>query len=212
MERRFLPSAASDVVVSESRAEDGGDGQVRLSGHAAVYYDGTPATEFPLWDGAVERIMPGAFDRAVREDDVRALFNHAPDNLLGRTTSGTLRLGSDETGLTFDIDKPPTQLGDDVAASIKRRDITGSSFSFIIKPSDEEWRTEDGQKVREIRSFTKVFDVGPVTFPAYESTTAGVRSADATDARSSYDAWQQGLNVEMEARKRKLRLAEMQMK
>ena len=95
MERRFTQSVTAAV---EKRA----DGRRAIVGHAAVYYRADdPGTEYQLFPDLKERIMPGAFDRAAREDDVRALFNHQPDNLLGRTTAKTLALTIDEKGLRY---------------------------------------------------------------------------------------------------------------
>ncbi len=172
IERRFV----ADLSV-ECRA----DGDERtLSGYAAVFYDPeNRGTEFGLGTDAVERIMPGAFSRAVDEgDDVRALFNHDSNQVLGRTASGTLRLSVDERGLRYDIDAPDTTLARDLAKSIARGDITGSSFAFRV--TDSEWVTEDGVDVRNING-VELLDVGPVTYPAYEATATSVRAKQAND-------------------------------
>lgn len=147
----------------------------KIVGYASVFYDkNDEGTEFEIFDGFVERIMPGAFDRAIRErDDVRALFNHAPDNMLGRTEPGTLRLSVDRRGLRYEIDLGNTIIAKDVAEHIKRGDVTGSSFSFTV--TDQETRTEDEIDIREITG-VKLFDVGPVTYPAYEATTTDTRA------------------------------------
>lgn len=153
------------------------DGSKFISGYAAVFYRaGDDGTEYRLWDRFVERIRPGAFQRAIAErQDIRGLFNHEPNNLLGRSTSGTLRLFEDETGLRYEIDLPDTQIGRDVRTWIERGDISGSSFGFAAR--SVEW-TQDGEN--EIRTLVDVdlFDVGPVTFPAYKGTTASVRNED----------------------------------
>ena len=183
MERRFLARARARV-----RFETRDDDKPRIVGLGAVYYDGTPETEYELWTGGVERILPGAFTRAVKEDDVRGLFNHDSNLVLGRNSAGTMLLADAAEGLAYDITVPDTQIGRDLAESIRRGDVTGSSFSFIV--TDETWSKEDGVEIREIKG-VQLFDTGPVTFPAYEATTAGVRSADAlADARASHDAWQ----------------------
>lgn len=190
MERRFTQQQRARVTVRQD-----GDGPAVIEGYGAVYYDGTPETQFELWPGVVERIMPGAFDRAIREDDVRGLFNHQPDNVLGRKAAGTMRLTTDSKGLRYSLDVPDTTVGRDTVTSIERGDVTGSSFSFLIRA--ETWReekTEEGH-VLEIREIEEVelFDAGPVTFPAYEGTTTGVRSAgESTEARASYDTWKAG--------------------
>jgi len=158
------------------------DGASKIVGYASVFYDkDDDGTEFEIFEGFVERIMPGAFDRAIRErDDVRALFNHAPDNMLGRTEPGTLRLSVDRRGLRYEIDLGNTIIAKDVAEHIERGDVTGSSFSFAV--TDQETRTEDEVDIREITG-VRLFDVGPVTYPAYEATTTGTR-AMATELRS----------------------------
>lgn len=75
-----------------------------IRGIAAVFYDGTPNTEYPLWKGTVERIDERAFDNAInKQADVRALFNHDANWLLGRTSNQTLTLRKDDTGLRYSI-------------------------------------------------------------------------------------------------------------
>ncbi|MFQ5439684.1 MAG: HK97 family phage prohead protease [Paracoccaceae bacterium] len=182
MERRFL--SINDCPVGLETREDNSR---LITGHAAVYYDGSKSTEYELWRGAVERIMPGAFDRAIGDngDDVRALFNHDPDHLLGRTGAKTLMLSSDDKGLRYEIDPPDTNIGRDVMASIERRDLTGSSFSFIVL--EETWRKDDDAnlEIREVND-VQLFDVCPVTFPAYAATTADSRDAE---THESYQRW-----------------------
>ena len=181
--RRTIPLGQAEVRVE--RRED--DDARTITGYAALTYDGTPDTEYELWKGSVERIAPGAFNRAAAEDDVRGLFNHDSDHLLGRTTAGTMRLTVDAKGLRYEIDAPDTQAGRDVVTSIDRGDLSGSSFSFRV--TDERWTEEGDLEVRTILA-VELFDVGPVTFPAYTNTTAGTREADLAEARSGHDAWQ----------------------
>jgi HK97 family phage prohead protease len=183
IERRALPNQLAAVAM-----ETRDDGQAKIVGYASVFYDNTPQTEYPLWTDCVERIMPGCFNRAMQEDDCRALFNHDPNCVLGRTTAGTCRLSIDAKGLRYEVDPPDTQLGHDLAASLNRGDITGSSFSFSV--TDQAWiTTESGVDVREIRG-VKLYDVGPVTFPAYEATTAGVRrEAELEEALAAHAAY-----------------------
>lgn len=147
-----------------------------IVGYASVFYDGTPGTQYQLWPGCVERIIPGAFAEAIK-GDVAALRNHDDDLLLGRTTANTptLRLREDRVGLRYEIDPPDTSCGRETVSSIKRGDMRGSSFGFSIL--DESWREETMGGalvlVREIR-LVRLFDVGPVTFPAYKATSASV--------------------------------------
>jgi hypothetical protein len=124
--------------------------------------------------GFVERVSPGTFRSTLKQSDVRALFNHEPDHLLGRSSSGTLRMSEDDHGLRYEIDLPYTSLGRDVAELLRRGDISGSSFGFRTIADD--WSTtEDGYPLRTL-SEVALRDVGPVTFPAYSSTDASLRS------------------------------------
>lgn len=173
MERRYLAANIADVSL---RAE--GDGSGMIHGYGAVYYNGSPETEYQLWPGMVERIMPGAFAQAVNRDDVRALFNHDTNMVLGRKSAGTLRVFDDNRGLRYEIDPGETTVYRDVAQFIKRKDVQGSSFAFVV--TDEQPRKENGIRIREIRG-VELFDVGPVTYPAYESTSTGVRMRGTLD-------------------------------
>lgn len=123
-----------------------------------------------------EKIAPGAFAAVVEENDVRALFNHNEDHVLGRTSAGTLKLYEDEFGLRYEIlaDTEQTFVSD-LLKRIERGDVRESSFGFIL--GDDEWNDEASPPVRTILSVSRLFDVGPVTFPAYPTATANVRSA-----------------------------------
>lgn len=125
--------------------------------------------------GFIESIDRDAFSETDM-DDVRALFNHDSNFVLGRTKSGTLRLMVDENGLAYEIDMPDTQLGRDMYESIKRGDISQSSFAFTIE--DDEYRKEGDTVYRTIKKIKKLYDVAPVTFPAYESTSVQARKID----------------------------------
>ena len=172
VERRSLPSRRAGIAVV------GAEGTPkRIEGYGAVYYDARDeGTEYWLWDDFVERILPGAFDRAIKEDDCRALFNHDVNQILGRNTSGTLTLSTDKVGLKYSIAVGDTQAARDVLTHCDRGDVSGSSFSF--RPLKTVWREEDRDDrsilIREIEE-VELYDVGPVTFPAYASTSAGVR-------------------------------------
>lgn len=143
----------------------------RMRGHAAVY--SSPALigkgDYSFW----EAIAPGAFDRALRErQDVTLLFNHERDHVLARTTSGTLRLSSDKTGLVVDADIADTSIGRDVAHLLARRDIGKMSFSFT--PRKERWGlTKDGTDMVVVTD-VDLWDVSVVTRPAYDTTDASL--------------------------------------
>jgi len=124
--------------------------------------------------GFVERILPGTFRSTLKQADVTALFNHDPNNLLGRSSAGTLRMAEDDKGLRYEVDLPATTLGRDVAELLRRRDLIGSSFGFRTI-SDEWGETEDGYPLRTL-SEVALRDVGPVVYPAYGDTEASLRS------------------------------------
>ena len=150
----------------EVRAE--GDNTPTISGYASVFN-----RQSENLGGFREIIAPGAFD-SVLGDDVRALFNHDPNYLLARSTSGTLRLSVDEQGLRYEFEPPNTTAGRDLVESMKRGDITQSSFAFTV--AKDSWEERDGSVVRTINKVERLFDVSPVTYPAYPDATVGMRS------------------------------------
>lgn len=162
-----------------------GDGK-RITGYAAVFNSLSEDL-----GGFREMVMPGAFDRCLRgAPDVRCLFNHDPNLVLGRTRSGTLRLSADSSGLKFDCDIPDTQAGRDVRESIRRGDVDQCSFGFIV--NGQNWREEDDgsglpQSIRELTD-VDLFDVSPVTYPAYPQTSVSARllwpEGEPTEVRS----------------------------
>lgn len=175
IERRQIAPSKENPITLEQRAE--GEDLPRIVGYSAVF---GVDTEINTWFGSFrERLQKGAFRRAIREgQDVRALRNHDPDNLLGRTTAKTLRLKEDDTGLWIEVDPPGTSTGKDTVESIRRGDLSGMSFAFIVRK--EKWiNGEDGNPDVRIIQDVDLFDVGPVTFPAYASTSADLRSSSA---------------------------------
>jgi HK97 family phage prohead protease len=164
IERRFC-------VAHGLHIEERADGEApQLVGYAAVF----DQLSVELW-GFRERIAKGAF-AATLTDDVRALWNHDPNLVLGRTKSGTLHLAEDDTGLRSVIDPPKTALVDGFVTSIRRGDVDQMSFAF--RTLEDTW-DEDGEGVL-IRTLLKVklYDVSPVTYPAYPATSITVRRVD----------------------------------
>jgi HK97 family phage prohead protease len=171
IEKRFTAQGLPTIVEARAAKEEA---EPRIIGYGAVYYDAADAgSEYRLWDDMLERVMPGCFDRAIREDDVRSFFNHDENQILGRNKSGTLALSVDSRGLHYEITTPDTQAGRDTTTSIRRGDVTGSSFMFL--PRDTTWREVDGVFIRELND-VELWEVGPVVFPAYQSTTSEVRN------------------------------------
>lgn len=155
------------TVSPELRAAD--DGGRKIVGYAAVFNSTTDIAGIFR-----ERIMPGAFTKAIR-GDVRALFDHDSSKVLGRTTAGTLRLREDERGLAVEIDPPDTQVARDLIVSIDRGDIDGMSFRFTAVR--QEWDDSAEPPLRTIYEM-ELDEVSVVTFPQYDDTTVGLRSLD----------------------------------
>lgn len=153
---------------SEIRAVDA-DGVKHLVGHAAVFN----SLSQELW-GFREKIAPGAFKRTIDEGaDVRALLNHDPNYVLGRTVAKTLVLSEDDRGLRVDITPPNTQWAKDLIETVSRGDISQMSFGFIVRK--EQWEENEDQNIRTLLD-VDLFDVSPVTFPAYPATDIQARS------------------------------------
>lgn len=183
------------VDVSDSTEEAEG----KIVGYGSIF--GSRSEDL---GGFVEIIAPGAFD-GVLEDDVRALFNHDPNFVLGRNKSGTLALTVDERGLRYEIDPPKTGLVNDmVIEPMRRGDINQSSFAFVV--GDDEWAYDEKSDtvVRTVKSFSALRDVSVVTYPAYSSADSSVRSAEKVkEARNTGDA---DHSAETEKRERTLQM------
>lgn len=141
-----------------------------IFGHAAVF------GQVANLGSSYEQLHRDAFN-AVLEDpstDVRALINHDPNQLLARQSSGTLRLQTDNEGLSFEIDLPDTSYARDLRSLVARGDLDGASFGFV--PGDDEWdRAPDGRRLRTHTRVARLIDISPVTFPAYEGAGVALR-------------------------------------
>jgi len=115
--------------------------------------------------GFREKIAPGAFAESIKNDDIRALHNHDSNYVLGRNTSGTLRLYEDKKGLRVEIIPPNSQWAKDLRESIRREDVNQMSFAFTAL--DDTW--EENGRLR-ILNKVRLHDVSVVTYPAYENT------------------------------------------
>lgn len=188
LERRIIPGTIE--------VRSGADAPDRLVGHASVFNQWTTLYESDSYRWR-EIVRPGAYARAIAEgQDVRALFNHDPNFVLGRTTSGTLSLAEDERGLVSEINPPASQLVRDlVLEPIRRGDVSQMSFAFVPNRTKDIREKADGILVldrggeritvreengviledRELLD-VDLFDVSPVTYPAYSGTDVAVRS------------------------------------
>lgn len=180
----------------EIRAADGQP--TKIVGYAAVFN----SLSEELY-GFREMVMPGAFDRALKErHDVRALVNHDENQILGRTKAGTLTLSVDAKGLKAEIEPPDTQAARDAVTSVKRGDLDGMSFAF--RTLTDAWRTQDGEQIRELLDLELV-DVSVVAFPAYPATTVSARAME--QAKSSAAPPPAELGVPMEINQARHRLS-----
>jgi HK97 family phage prohead protease len=175
LERRDLAFETEDELVVEERA----DGRAVIRGYAVVYN----RLSLDL-GGFRERILPGAFDKMLGRQrgrrDLVSYFNHNPDILLGRESSGTLKVFSDDKGVGFEVTPPASRA--DVIELVSRRDVKGASFAFIVEKGGDSFSSdENGHAIREIRE-AQMYELGPVVTPAYPDTTAAV-------AVRSYEAW-----------------------
>lgn len=161
-ERLTLP------VKTEIRAdEDNGN----IVGYAAVF--NSLSEDFGGWR---EIVRPGAFRKTINEKrDIRALWNHETSYVLGRTLNGSLALREDEQGLRVEIKPPDTQWARDLVTSVRRGDISQMSFGF--RTVRDNWR-EDSNDTGTLRELLEVelYEVSPVTFPAYGATDVQVRA------------------------------------
>ena len=170
-------------ITTPAQVEKRQNGSVgKIFGYAAVFNSDSEDMGF------IERIAPGAFKSALRRSDVRALKNHNPDLIFGRK-GRNLKLKEDDKGLYYEASPVDTRVYRDTAEEIASGLLTGQSFSFTIE--SEDW--SDLDKDRPKRTITKVreiFDVGPVTYPAYMDTTVALRSLEAAREQKDKPAFE----------------------
>jgi HK97 family phage prohead protease len=145
-----------------------------ITGYAAVF---NSTTSIGGWYDEV--IEPGAFDEAIGKSDCRALFNHDPNHLLARQSSGTLTLSLDAKGLKYAFEMPEHRA--DLLEMMERGDLKESSFAFTVR--EQEWKEEkmgddEWKYTRVIKKVDMLYDVSPVTYPAYADTSVAKRSLD----------------------------------
>jgi HK97 family phage prohead protease len=134
---------------------------------------------------------------------VRALIDHDPSLILGRTLSGTLILESDTNGLKVTIDPPPTSYASDLLTVMQRGDVSQMSFAFTSAVDD--WKLVDGQRTRDLIDLDLV-DVSVVTYPAYPDTSVAVRALVGIQSERDLKKLQEELAA---SRARALRLRRM---
>lgn len=157
----------------EIRQQPGpGDSPATLIGYGAVFNE--LSVDLGGWR---EIIMPGAFANAITGADVRALWQHNPELVLGRTTNNTLRLAEDDLGLRVEIDIPATTWAADALINLRRGDVDQMSFGFLVPPGGDTWReTDQSYWLRTLWRVEPLYEVSPVTFPAYPATSIQARN------------------------------------
>lgn len=198
IERRFF--------IGELRAQGEGD-ERRIIGYAAVF--NSLSEDLGGWK---EMIEPGAFADTILADDIRGLYNHEPTMVLGRNKAGTLVLVEDEIGLRYEIIPPDTSYARDLVISIDRGDVNQSSFGFKVPRDGEDWIDPTESQPFPIRKLRKVklFDVSPVTFPAYPVTSVAVRDM-AQQLALAGRATGEGADPERAARRLALRKRQLEL-
>jgi HK97 family phage prohead protease len=169
---------------TERRDYGANDIEVRVEGDSAFIkgYAAKFNTLSSNLGGFVEQVAPSAFEESVnREHDVRALFNHDPNIVLGRTRSGTLKLRNDDIGLEYEAEGNMKKRSvRDLVADIERQDVDQSSFGF--RTLEDDWSTTDEDYPLRTLIRVRLYDVSPATIPAYPDTTVAIRSlADITE-------------------------------
>jgi len=160
----------------EIRKKDDGTESRTIEGYAAVFdAESLPMGWFEDW---TEKIDKDAFSEVLEDTDTRALFNHDSNLVLARVPN-TLKLSVDERGLKYEFEAPNTTTGNDLLEMVKRGDISQSSFGFTVK--EQKWTYSDDKNLPSVRTILKVeklYDVSPVTWPAYPDTTVAKRSIE----------------------------------
>lgn len=190
-ESRFIPL--------EIELREGDDGSLTLVSHA------------PPWEslsvdmgGFREKFERGAFSNLV--DDIVATYEHNSGDILGRTSAGTLRLKDDENGLRYAVDLDDTTVAQDVGKRVKNGNVRGSSFEFAVRDGGDAWtEDENGRAIRTVlKGGAKLFQVGPVTRPAYQDTSVALRSLEHWHSEQTAS----DTSAKLSAARRRLRLAE----
>jgi uncharacterized protein len=169
-----------NTVEFDVRAGEASSNGMSFTGYAAVF--DSPSEPLPF----TEVIKGGAFQRSLKSrNEIKLFMNHNTDVVLGSSRAGTLRLSEDSRGLLAEADLPDTTAGRDLSVLMQRGDVNSMSFGFSVPPRGDKW-SEDGA-TRELHQ-VRLHEVSIVTgFPAYQATTASVRSLDILATRTAVD-------------------------
>jgi HK97 family phage prohead protease len=185
MERELRCISVDDMPEAELLVETRADGRPAIRGYAIVYNRLSQDL-----GGFRERIMPGAFDKVLDRQrarvDLVSYFNHDPNMMLGRESSGTLEVFRDDKGIGYVVTPPATRA--DVMELVSRRDVKGSSFAFQVASGGESFSSDSAGPIRDVREAAGLYEMGPVVSPAYVQTSA-------MPAIRSLQAWQESQRV-----------------
>lgn len=200
-----------ELRIVQNKIEVREDGDTRkIVGYAARFNE----LSEEMW-GFKEKIAPGAFKNALLNSDTRALFNHDPNYVLGRISAGTLRLQEDDKGLWYEIIPPDTQWARDLLNSIERGDVKESSFGFNIVAGGDEWDESGDIPIRTITEVERLYDISPVTFPAYPTTSTGLRGLEYASAQDIFESYKMAKSKQFIERinlmRRQLELLELEL-
>lgn len=165
-ETRCISATETELRFDESEG--------KIVGYAAVFN----SLSSPIGGQFRERILPGAFKNVRGDEDIISSINHDDSKVLGRKSAGNLQLMVTKKGLRYSITPPDTSYVRDLVENIKAGNVQGSSFEFRVREGGDGWVDDDGEMIRELRSID-VFEVGPVTRPAYDTTDVAMRSLEA---------------------------------
>jgi HK97 family phage prohead protease len=146
------------------------DGKETLSGYA-VKWD---QLSKPIRGMFREKVASGAFTNSLKENNIRGLWNHNSDFVLGSTGAGTMRCQEDKSGLAFEIDLGNQSFARDAAITISRGDVVNMSFGFNVKK--QSWNESDSQNVVRTLEEVDLQEISPCTFPAYPQSSVAIRS------------------------------------
>lgn len=176
---RHIPFQDCDL---RARREESLDGkEIRIGGYVSKF---NKASENLGWFREVrEYIAPGAFANTIKNDDIRAFWNHNSDLIIGRNKAGTLELSEDEVGLRYEVKLPDTEFGRSYFVAIERGDVTGTSFMFDVVAENVDYGTDQDDPIVRTLNEVKLYEVSPVIFPAYPDSEAEARD------EGSFRAW-----------------------
>ncbi len=160
------------------------DGKKKIRGHASVF--DSPSNN-PLWGDKKEIIGRSAFNKTLKENkDIKSLYNHNTDKVLGSLRAETMNINIDDTGLYFEIE-PAEKLRsyeEDLIISLERGDISGCSFGFV--PIKAHYETRNGHKYVVIDEL-KLLEISLTPFPAYDQADADFRNEEKSEEKNTIE-------------------------